>query len=350
MAAAYSTGISSSPTNLLQTLVSFLIAQGWTSDQSAADGTGWRAHLHKSGLYVNLRAAGDDLIWPEDGTYHDALHGSTGGYGIGLYLGDGYSGAAAWHAQSGRPVRPTDGSTAGCGINLPAGSVAAYHIFDDGADHVIVVVERSPGIFGFLGWGPALEPAGQPEDFPYFFGSAGAVLNTYDGDPGGERGGINITAWPPMSHADGEDSSYGSTLHYCHATAYVRVDAATFAARWVGNSTFPATGEEGYGYTGRAMKCAVNVGPYEGNMYDDEYPSYEAMKDRVHQVAYAGALLLPMHCFVKTDPGARWAPLGYPPSMFWTEAVGHGYAAGEVYQVGGVDYMLFPHFAVLKGA
>jgi hypothetical protein len=57
MAASYQTGISSSPTNLLQTLVTWLTNQGWTMDMSQADGSGWRAHLHKSGVYVNLRSA-----------------------------------------------------------------------------------------------------------------------------------------------------------------------------------------------------------------------------------------------------------------------------------------------------
>ena len=38
MAASYQTGISSSPTNLLQTIVSWLTAQGWTVDLSASDG------------------------------------------------------------------------------------------------------------------------------------------------------------------------------------------------------------------------------------------------------------------------------------------------------------------------
>lgn len=351
MAADYATGISSSPTNLLQTLVSFLAAQGWTTDSSVSDGTGWRAHLHKSGLYVNLRAAMNELIWPEDGSYHDALKSSTGGYGIGLYLGDGYSGAAAWHEQSGRPVRPTDGSTAGCGANLPAGSVAAYHIFDNGADHVIVVVERAPGIFCFFGWGPALEPAGQPEAFPYFFGSSGAILNTFDGELDGPRGGITISAWAPMSHADREDSSYGTVTEYVHATAYVRVDAATFSDRWVGNCDVPVSpSPEGYGYTGRAMVCSVNVGPGSGLLNDGEYPCFENMIDRVHQTAFVGAILIPLHSFVLTDPDARWSPLGYPPAMFWSEAVGHGYGAGDVYQVGGLDYMAFPHFAVRKGA
>jgi len=345
MAASYQTGISSSPTNLLQTVVSWLTTQGWTVDLSASDGSGWRAHLHKSGLYVNLRSAMDERIWPYNGSYHDR---GNGGYGIGLYLGDGYSGAAAWHEQSGRPVRLEDGSTIGCGANLPAGSVAAYHLFDDGADHIIVVVERSPGIFCFLGWGPALAAAGQPEDFPYFFGSSGAVLNTLDTDPGGDRGGINITAYPPMSHADDEVSSYTGSTHRVHTTAMVRVDAATFSGRWVGNCEYE---DGGYGYSGRMMRCALNIGP-GGGLNEGQFPCYHQLGDydRIHQTAYAGALLLPLHCYVLTDPGARWAPLGYPPSMFWSEAVGHGFAAGEIYQVGGLDYMLFPHFAVRKGA
>ena len=140
MAAAYQTGVSSSPTNLLQTLVTWLVAQGWTSDSSASDGSGWRAHLHKSGVYVNMRAAANESIWPK--TPGSGNWDSGAGYGIGLYLGDGYSGAAAWSQQSGRPLR-IDGSVSGCGINLPSGSVAAYHFFDDGADNITIVVGRA---------------------------------------------------------------------------------------------------------------------------------------------------------------------------------------------------------------
>jgi len=341
MAADYQTGISSSPTNLLQTFVSWLTAQGWTIDLSAADGSGWRAHAHKSGLYVNLRAAMDEKIWPYNGSYHDK---GDGGYGIGLYLGDGYSGGSAWYEQSGRPVRQGDSSTLGCGANLPSGSVAGYHFFDDGDDHIIVVVERSPAIFCFFGWGPALAAAGQPEDFPYFFGSSGAILNTLDLDPGADRGGINVSAYPPMSPADQEVSSYTGSTERLHTTALVRVDAATFSGRWVVNCKDAIAG---YGYSGRRMRCAVNVGPVGMAL---PFPNYSHLEDRSHQTAFAGALLIPMHCYVLTDPGARWAPIGYPPSFFWCEAVGHGYASGGIYQVGGLDYMLFPYFAVRKGA
>jgi hypothetical protein len=337
MAASYQTGMSTSPTNLLQTLVTWLVAQGWTSDMSQADSTGWRAHLHSAGLYVNLRAAANEKIWPNAGGGNWDL---DAGYGIGLYLGDGFSSGSAWHAQSGRPLR-TDGSPSGCGANLPSGSVSAYHLFDDGAGNICLVVERSPGIFCHLGWGPALAAMGNPEAFPYFFGSSNAYRNTQDSDPGGDRFGQSVTAMPPMSIGNKE-----SRAECC---AFVHVDAATFSSRWVGNCG-PASGAA-EGYTGRAMGCALNANPNAaGNAFEDQFPGYQFILSRVHQVAFSGALLLPLHCFVLTDPAARWAPVGYPPAIFWCEAVGHGFNIGQIVAIGGIDYMLFPHFAIRKDA
>lgn len=348
MAAAYQTGISSSPTNLLQTLVTFLLAQGWTTDSSASEGSGWRVHMHKSSLYVNMRAAMDENLWQYDDdpvTYHDY---GDGGYGIGLYLGDGYSGAAGWAEQSGAATRPGDGSTVGCGMNLPSGSVAAFHIFDDGDDNICVVVERAPGIFCHMGFGVAMGPGGQPEDFPYYFGSSSAYLNTHDGALNDDSYGVNLTALPPMSHNNYERTSTGGTVRYVHTAGLVRVDAATWSGRWVSNGTSTA---DGAGYAGRYMRCALNANPNSlqyGN--PGEYPGFQKMLNRAHQSAYAGALILPLPCYALTDPGARWAPIGYVPSIFWCDAVGHGYAAGTIYSVGGIDYLLFPGFAVRKGA
>jgi hypothetical protein len=347
MAASYQSGTSSSPTNLLQTLVTWLVAQGWTQDASASDGTGWRAHLHKSGLYVNLRAAENEKIWVIEeppGGWLDA----TDGYGIGLYLGDGYSGAAAWHKQSGRPML-TEGTTIGSGMNLPSGSVAGYHFFDDGQDNIIVVVERSPGLFCHLGWGPSMVKTGFTDDFPFFFASSSAKRAAWEGGLTQTLSGINATARAPLCHADVDSAAYGGNYgDMVHSTAFVRVDAGTFTGRWVGNGNQNVNGGIGYGYTGRYMRCALNLSGQACS--DGELPGYQYLADRVHQVAFAGALILPIHCFVLTDPGARWAPLGYAQHVFWCTGVDHGYAAGEIYQVGGLDYMLFPGFAVRKAA
>ncbi len=350
MAAAYANGISSSPTNLLTTLVSFLVSQGWTSDSSASEGSGWRAHLHKSGIYVNLRAAMNEQIWPrtEDPDYWHDRFGP--GYGIGFYLGTGYSGGSEWYEQAGGPVRAGSMSVAGAGINLPSGAVAGYHIFDDGADNIIVVVERSPGIFCHFGFGLAMAEAGQPEDFAYFFGSSSAAFSTQAGDlPGGEDNyGINLSALPPMSSGNREYGSISGVASYVTSCAFVRVDAATFADRWISNGCSMSAGS---GYSGRYGRCSLNANPDTQNYGNaEEFPGYKNLLGRIHQTAFAGSILLPLHWFTLTDPGARWAPIGYAPSIYWNEAVGHGYAAGDIYAIGGVNYMIFPHFAVLKGA
>jgi hypothetical protein len=332
MPASYQTGISSSPTNLLQAIVTWLVAQGWTEDASGAEGSGWRAHLHKGAVYVNFRAAMNESLWPKATSgYWD----KAAGYGIGLYLGTGFAGAGGWHTQDGRPTR-VDTSTSGCGMNLPSGSVAAYHFFDDGLDNIIIVVERSPGIFVHMGWGLRLVDMGVPEDFPYFFASSSAYQNT-DPNPTASRG-INLTSYAPFTN--------GTVVnYYVNATGFVRVDAATFSGRWVGNGNESTST---FGYTGRFMVNPLN---YAGMAAVDKgHPNYNYLIGRTNQAAFADALLLPLHAFILTDPGARYAPLGYPPNVFWCEAVGSGYAAGEIKQIGGLDYMLFPYFAVRKAA
>lgn len=359
MAAAYSTGVSTSPTNLLQTLVTWLTGQGWTLDSSVADGLGWRAHLHKGTDYLNFRAAELEQIYPESGVgpaYHDSGNQDdpdsdqlAKGYGIGFYMGDGYSGAAAWDAQSGKPERITEGSAIGVGMNLPAGSVAAYHFFDDGNDNVTVVVERSAGVVTHLGFGPALAETGQPENFAYAFAGTDSYQNTNPGPYGSNRAGINVNAWCPMTHGDkggGSLQVFGLGNHV-HTNALVRVDAATFAGRWITNGN---KDHLEWGYSGRFMRAAVNQNPAsEGELNEDEYPGYQYLQGRIHQAAFAGALLLPIYCYSETSAG-RWAPIGYPPTVFYAEAVGHGYALGDIYQVGGLDYMIFPNFAVRKAA
>jgi hypothetical protein len=343
MPAGYSTGVASSPVNLLQTLVTWLVTQGFTQEHSASEGGGWAAALSMGGIYAVFRAAMNEEIWPKAaGGSHDS---GTGGYGIGFYLADGWDGGESWFEQSGRPVRSPEGSTCGVGMNLPSGAIAGYHFFHDGDGNVVVVVEREPGVFAHLGWGPDLPGGGNPEAFPYFFGSSPAYMNT-DPDPLNDRAGVTITAYPPMCQGDRDKGSLGEVTTDVHASGYVRVDAVSFAPRWVGNCE---EDNDGYGWTGRFLRCALTLGEAVGQLEADEYPDYQYWGSRVHQAAYVGSTLLPLHLFLETA-AARWAPIGYLPTVFWCEAVGHGYAKGQVYQVGGQDYMVFPRFAVRKDA
>jgi hypothetical protein len=331
MPASYSTGSATSPVDLLQKLVTWLVAQGWTQDMSQAVGSGWRAHLHKAGQYVNLRAAiGEYDIW-----YYDASGSSLTGSGIGLYLGDGFSSGSAWNAQSGGPVQSGTSNVIGAGMYLPAGAVVAYHFFDDGADHVTVVVEKTAGVFVHMGWGPSLAKTGYTSDWWYFYASTHSYYNLYSAIA--TPPGIGVTAAPPMVPAYYYPSDYGSN-------AFVRVDAAIFASRWVGLGDGT---DSQYGYTGRQGRSALDVIGYMSNI--TEIPAIGTMQDRGWQSAFTGALLLPLHVFVQATTG-RWIPAGYPPTVFHCVGVGHGFAAGAVYQVGGLDYMLFPNFAVRKAA
>jgi len=325
MAAAYSTGTAASGTALLQALVTWLVAQGWTQDASASEGTGWRAHLHKGGNYLNFRVASNEIIW--------ASQGNGAGYGIGFYMGDGYSGAAAWNLQSGAPLASGGSDRVGVSMPLPNGAVTAYHFFDNGADHVTVVVERAPGIFVHLGWGPSLVQTGYATDFPYFFGTAAGfwLQGTYSSGQG-----VNVSSYTPMNC--GHDNT--------HADCFFKVDAATFAARWIGvtDTTSPANQS---GYTGKKGRTAINQSTV--GVSSDQFVNYQFVWQIIHQSAFVGSLILPVHCYVE-NAATRWSPVGYPPTVFLCGAVGHGFGSGEVYAVGGLNYMVFPSFAVLKAA
>jgi hypothetical protein len=328
MAASYSTGSATSPTDLLQKFVTWLVAQGWTQNMSQAVGSSWRAHLDKGGQYVNLRSFENEHA---DWAYHDTV----AGYGIGLYLGDAFSSGAAWNAQGGAPLQSGTSYVIGAGMMLPAGAIAAYHFFDDGADHITVVVERTVANCAHIGWGPSLAKLGYASDHWYFYGSSPGYDNVHTPvtpNPGGD-----ITAAAPMAHAfEGDWGVY--------TTAFVRTDAAVFTARWVGLSYSTSTY---VGYTGRTGRCSLDVTGHLADM--TEIPALGSIQYRAWQTAFAGALLLPLHCFIQAE-SARWIPVGYPPTVFFCAAVGHGFVSGDVYSVGGVDYMVFPGFAVLKGA
>jgi hypothetical protein len=329
MAASYSTGSATGPTDLLQKLVTWLVAQGWDQNMSQAAGSGWRAHLSKGGQYVNLRSfVNEHADW--------AYHVATNGYGIGLYLGDGYGSGVAWNLQSGGPLYTGTTDRVGSGMRLPSGAVSAYHFFDDGADHVTVVVERTLANCVHMGWGPSLVKTGYAADYWYFYGSSPSYYSAVDSaesNPGGE-----LTAAAPLAH------SYYITSYPLPA-GYVRVDASLVADRWV--TVADSTSTTTAGYTGALAHSALDARGGVTRM--SEIPCIGLMQQRAWQTAFAGALLLPLHLFLLRST-ARWMPIGYPPTVFFCAAVGHGFVSGDVYSVGGVDYMVFPGFAVLKAA
>ena len=321
MAAAYQTGTASSPTNLLTTLVTWLVAQGWTQDASAADGSGHRAHLHKSGVYVNLRAAMNEQIW----TYNQGA-----GYGVGVYLGSGYSGAAAWNAQAGAPQQTGTSNVIGAGMCLNSGT-CTYYFFDDGLDNICVVVEKSPALYVHMGWGLRLVKLGSATDFPFFWGSQPSHMNTATAS--GSLPGYGVTSPAPMCY-----SFYFSTT--ARTCAFFKGPDG-----WTSITTGASTSD---GYTGQLGTSILNVSGGSVSTIKD-HPNYQTVMDRAHQTAFPGALLLPLHVFNR-NAAARYQPCGHPAHVFYCTAFGNGFAATEIYPVGGVNYMIFPGFAVKKAA
>lgn len=338
MAAAYQTGTATGPTDLLQKLVTWLVAQGWTSDSSVSYGAGWRAHLHKGSQYVNLRAFVGEAANISTGWGSGSGVSSTTGYGIAIYLGDGYSGASSWVAQTGGPKDSGGTNPVGCGMFMTSGSVPAYFFFDNGADHITVVIDKGSGLYAHMGWGVSLAKTGYTNDHWYFYASSPHAWNVAN-QGAGPYPGTDSTASPPMAH-----SYLSGGIRY--ATSFIRTDAAVYTNRWLGlNDTTGGTAQ--YGYTGRMARCCLDLTPIIGA--SGEYPRLGPVAGRGWQSAFAGALLMPLHCFAGAST-ARWIPVGYPPTVFSCAAVGHGHNPATVYQVGGLDYMVFPGFAVRKAA
>lgn len=327
MAAAYATGTATSPNDLLQKLVAWLVTQAWTQNMSQALGSSWRAHLVKNGQYLNLRSSMN-----EQNTW--ATQYAANGYGIGFYLGDGYDGGVAWNLQSGGPLSSGTSNRIGAGMYLPAADISAYHFFDDGNDHITVVIERTFGNCAHMGWGPSLVKTGYTSDHWYFYGSSPSYYNVYL-QPSYSWTGYNLTADAPMSHS----FYYGGYS----TTAYIRTDVAVFSERWISMSSAAGSG----GYTGRQGRHALDV--YGSMTLITEIPQIGGMQARGWQTAFSGALLLPLQCFIQSSL-ARWIPAGYPPTVFYCGGVGHSFESGDIYTVGGVNYMIFPGFAVLKAA
>lgn len=330
MAAAYQTGTATSPTNLLQTLVTWLVAQGWTSNMSQVDGTGWRAHLSKSGLYINLRAtAGGETIWVGG-------VGTTTGYnGIGIYAGTGFSGGSAWNTQAGGPIGSGQTYTVGAFMQTPSGAMTAYHFFDDGSDNIAVVVERTATIFTHMGWGPSLVKAGSWTGGAYFF----SVWTPYWGYyTSGGNGTPTTTANCPGCHNDGVLNSNA---------CFVRADVDAFTSKWIGISS-ANTAAQG-GYTGKNGGSSIMGFPSAGAL-PVEIPQYgTTFQGRITSVLNGQANLLPVRLYAARD-GGGYSLIGDLPSIFYSNGVGNGFSASSIYPLGSDNYMMFPNFAVMKKA
>jgi hypothetical protein len=328
---SYQTGTASSPTNLLQTLVTWLVAIGWTQDMSQADGAGWRAHLHKSGNYVNLRSCINESTGIWGGGVYQA------GYSLNMYIGTGFNGANAWNAQAGGPIGSGVAYTVGVAFALPAGAIQNYYFFGDATgDNIVIVVERTPSLYVHMGWGLSLVKAGTWTGGPYFFGTVCGYYAPYTAGPGP---GNTLSSSCP-----GCDCDYISAPN-----CYIRIDVDTFTGKWIGVST---TNTAPQGYTGKF--AASSVMPAFSYSARTSAPRYSdnlgyAPSWQLNQTSNADsrANLLPVHLWAVRDTGAM-SLIGWIPNVFSTNGVGNGFSNASEYVLGPTTYKMFPNFAVVK--
>lgn len=334
MAANYASGSASSPTDLLNSLVTFLTTQGWTIDANAVDGSGKRVHAHKGSDYINLRSAMNET--PFSGL------GGNAGYGIGLYMGTGYSGAAAWNAQAGGPVRQGAADLVGAAMLLPSGAISAYHFFDDGADNITVVVERSGGLFTHMGWGVSLVKSGTWTGGPYFYGAAMgkefSPLTSHMGDHSNTAGAPGAIIGPYNTN---------STTIQGHAL-FVRADVDSFTGKWISCSGPVTDSDEGY--TGKFGGTGIEYNT-SSELFPTDIPCYARLLTGRLVSAFNGQMpMLPVRIHVQRDAGG-YSFIGEIPNVFVCSASPNGAVAnGTILTIGSKNFMVFPHFVVRKFA
>jgi hypothetical protein len=314
---SYQTGTASSPVDLLQKLATWLSGIGWTIDSSIARAAGWRMHCHKGTQYVNFSAA-----MGETGNVAGFVNtwGGTSCYFIALYGGTGYNSGNDWRSQPGGPVTSGTSNTTGCGIPLPSGSIQAYHFFADAAgDNIIVVIERTAGIFSQMFFGNSLVKIGTWTGGQYFGASLDVTQLSYI------IAGNNI---PGFAY-----STYGPGVCINFPAAYVRADVDAFTSKWIG---IGRTTTVGNGYTGKVGSSNATAEDTGQNGLDIAF-----LIDRGTSNLTGQSLLFPaVLTVVRDSPGFSF--LGSIPNAFITNACCRGFSAGSIYQWGTDNYMLFP--------
>jgi hypothetical protein len=326
--------------DLLQKLVIFLVANGWTSDRSAAEGlVGWTASLHKGAVYVHLRANLNEVVPFKNST-------TDLGYSIALYVGSGFSGGSPFFSQLvGAPIQSSDAfAPRGAVMTLLVTAIGNYFFFSDATgDNIVVVVEKSSGIFAHMGWGTSLSKIGTWTGGPYFFASSSGQ--------GGHSPSVGTTGHDLTASCMG---IAGDDAAGCCTFVRAAVDAFD---GWVSIGGSTIVGNPSFGYCGKLGASSVG-GKGAGTDIRDQIPSYMQIGTFLSAGAFQSSLtsrmdgranLLPCLLWALRDgSGAGYSPLGTIPNCFVCSGVGQGFAAKTDYAIGADTYTVFPNFAVKK--
>jgi hypothetical protein len=331
---SYQTGTAATSTDLLQKIVTWLASLGWTTDRSAVEGAGWTASLHHNGNFVHMRAVENETAVP----WHTGI--TTRPYGLHMYLGTAFDSGQPFNNQT--AGAPIGSSTFPIGVGMPlsAGPFSNYYFFADStADNIVIVVEKTSGLFVHIGWGLSIQKAGTFTGGPYFFGSVsgfytGLVVSTPNSP------GFTSSSDCPFVNSDAEGGGPG----------FVRADVDSWTGKWVG--IFNSAGGPDQGFTGKQGDSSVRgaSSPMKVNypVYADSAALFKFQYEQT-SAQDGRANLLPVYLWVLRDGTTTgYSMLGTAPNIFSTNAVGNGYSNADEYVLGGTTYKLFPNFAVVK--
>lgn len=142
--AIFQTGSETSVPNLLNTLAAFCVANGWTQNFNAVEGSGRRVHLQlSSDVFINMRA----LVNESPNTVRSLPAVS----GLNICGSTSYVGGTHWWNQTGFPTTSTANDAQMAGITH-SGAVPTYYFFARG-NMIYVWLEYTAGSYQWLMFG-----------------------------------------------------------------------------------------------------------------------------------------------------------------------------------------------------
>jgi len=320
MAATISIGTATGVVDLCQKLDSWLQTRGWTSNMSQAEDNGWRCHVSKGGVFVNLFGVANNVqkVW-------DLVSIQANNYALDLFLGSGFSGSSAFKDQPGGPQYIT-GGTVGCGAVIQNAAVTSYQFIDDGYDNIFVLIETSPGTYRHLYWG-TLTKIGSWTGGQYFGGSTcGQRADVYYGPD-------NVANMCPFSEGD---------ITGNNAACFVRADIDTFTSKWIcGNSTSSKLSNPGA--TGKSLASGIY---YSSNTPTADVPRISLeLQAKMHSSLSGRIFTHPITIYAERDAGG-YSAIGIVPTIRFCNAYTYGMTVGTDVQLGPETWRVFAGFAV----
>ncbi len=310
---AYETGTWLTPSDGLDKIRVFLLAQGWTVDAFIVEAPGKRLHMHKGTFYLNMKSADSATtnIWPD----------GYGGIQIGFNVGTGYTPANSWRDQPG-VVKTAIGAPIGGAIQLPAGAVTSYRFdYDDTYKSLVIWVQTQIGVWRWGGFGESLLKAGAWTGGAWVASSANYLYAGYIYGQGHTNSG---PAYPFGANSD----------YYAQPLVFVRADVDAYVGKWVSCCPTDATGKAGDTCLRGGQAVGANT------------PSFTSLLDRARNAMNSLSVLLPVQVFAVRDAGGI-SLLGTLPNIYATNI--SGMVAGQSYQQGVDWFTPFPGDTATNG-